>query len=105
MTDPALQVLHMRLDKLEELLERALAPAIAQREMLSAQEAATYLGLSLSTIWKMSSARVLPYHKTGKLLRFAKKDLDAYLESRRRPSREEIESRAIAQAMQIIDGR
>lgn len=102
---PDLLELHARLDKLERMLERALAPAVAQREFMTAKEAAAHLGIALSTLWKMSSARVLPYHKSGRLLRFAKADLDRYLESRRRPSREEIESAAVATAMKIIGSR
>lgn len=101
---PDLLELHARLDRLEKMLEKALSSIPAGQDMLSTDQAAVFLGLSKSTVWKLSCARILPYHKSGKLNRYKLADLTAYLEGRRRPSREEIEARGIAQAMRILDG-
>lgn len=50
-------------------------------EILTKQEAAKYLGISLSTLKKIQkNIRLI---KLGRLVRFDKKDLDAYLEAQK----------------------
>ena len=59
------------------------------------QEAAEYLGLSLSYFRKMMMRRVIPMYKpSGKLCFFDPDDLDAYLTSIRISSQSEIDSEA-----------
>ena len=53
-----------------------------KRKLLNSQEAAEYLGLSLSYFRKMMMRRVIPMYKpSGKLCFFDPDDLDAYLTS------------------------
>lgn len=66
-----------------------------KRKFLNSQEAAEYLGLSLSYFRKMMMRRVIPMYKpSGKLCFFDPDDLDAYLTSIRISSQSEIETEA-----------
>ena len=63
--------------------------------MLSAQDTARYLGLAVSTVYKYSHGRIIPYYKpNGRDIFFKQSDLDSFLESKRYSSKEEIEARA-----------
>lgn len=58
--------------------------AIQNKPMLSFKEAAAYLGVTTSTLYKHTSSRTIPHYKpNGKLVCFRKVDLDAWLESNR----------------------
>lgn len=66
-----------------------------KRKLLNSQEAADYLGFSLSYFRKMMMKRVIPMYKpSGKLCFFDPDDLDAYLTSVRISSQSEIDSEA-----------
>lgn len=63
--------------------------------LLTTTEAAHYLGVKPSYLYKMMMRRAIPYYKPGgKLCFFAKDDLDAWLTSIRIKSQSEIESEA-----------
>jgi len=70
-------------------------PMQTKRKLLNSQEAADYLGFSLSYFRKMIMRRVIPMYKpSGKLCFFDPDDLDAYLTSVRISSQDEIEAEA-----------
>ncbi|MDU5855256.1 MAG: helix-turn-helix domain-containing protein, partial [Varibaculum cambriense] len=48
-----------------------------ESQFLSAKEAATYLGLSTSTIFSWRYSGKLPGYKLGRLVKFKREDLDA----------------------------
>lgn len=50
-------------------------------ELLSRKEAAAYLGVAEQTlaIWKCTKRYDLPYVKIGKLVKYKKSDLDAFI--------------------------
>ncbi len=50
-------------------------------ELLSRKEAAVYLGVAEQTlaIWKCTKRYDLPYVKIGKLVKYKKSDLDAFI--------------------------
>ncbi len=52
-------------------------------ELLTADEAAKYLRISMTGVRRLQQARHLPFFKVGGSLRFAKSDLLAYLQKRR----------------------
>ena len=52
------------------------------RGALSADEAAAYLGVSLSTIHRLTRAGELAHVRVGRLIRFRREDLDAFLAGR-----------------------
>ena len=67
----------------------------SERGLLTTTEAAHYLGVKPSYLYKMMMRRTIPYYKPGgKLCFFAKDDLDAWLTSIRIKSQNEIESEA-----------
>ena len=54
-------------------------------------EAAKYLGLSKSTLYRLTSQSKIPHHKPGgKKIVFLKGDLDTYIQRNRVGSKEEI---------------
>ena len=64
-----------------------------ERNLMTTTEAARYLGLKPSYLYKMMMRRAIPYYKPGgKLCYFAKEDLDAWL--KRVKSQGEIDSEA-----------
>ncbi len=69
--------------------------SINERGLLTTVEAAHYLGVKPSYLYKMMMRRAIPYYKPGgKLCFFAKEDLDAWLTSIRIKSQSEIGSEA-----------
>ena len=66
-----------------------------KRKMLNSQQAAAYLGLSISYFRKLMMRRIIPMYKPGgKLCFFDPDDLDAYLRSIRFSSQTENENEA-----------
>lgn len=67
----------------------------SKRGLLTTTEAAQYLGVKPSYLYKMMMQRAIPYYKPGgKLCFFSREDLDAWLTSIRIKSQSEIESEA-----------
>ena len=67
----------------------------SERGLLTTTEAAHYLGVKPSYLYKMMMRRAIPYYKPGgKLCFFSRDDLDAWLTSIRIKSQNEIESEA-----------
>lgn len=62
---------------------------------MTTTEAAKYLGLRPSYLYKLMMRRAIPYYKpNGKLCFFAREDLDAWLRRVRVKSQDEIDSEA-----------
>lgn len=53
-------------------------------DLFNNEEAAEFIGVKPQTlaVWRMSGKYSLPYTKVGKLIRYRRKDLEAWLESR-----------------------
>ena len=65
------------------------------RTLMTTTEAARYLGLKPSYLYKMMMRRAIPYYKpNGKLCFIANADLDAWLKRVRVKSQDEIDSEA-----------
>ena len=47
--------------------------------LLNSQQAADYLGIKLSTVYQMTMRRQIPIVKVGRLNRFRRQDLDAFI--------------------------
>ena len=70
---------------------------MAKPSMLTPTEAAEYLGIKLSYLYKLMMRRVIPYYKPGgKLCHFDPEDLAKWQRSVRVATDEEIESQAQA---------
>jgi len=78
-----------KLDSIERMLTEQ---NMLQKEVLTFNEAAIYLEVSHSHLYKMTSTGVIPSYKpNGKKLYFNRKELDSWLLSNRQSSQEEIE--------------
>lgn len=84
----------------------ALASAVAARlgyagkEVLTSREAANYMGVSLSCLYKMTMARRVPHYKSGKLCYFNRSELEGWLMRGRVASDTELTARAQSYCMQ-----
>ncbi len=63
-------------------------------KFITIQEAASFLNLSVNTIYGLTSRQVIPFMKTGKKLIFLEKDLIAYIKNTRQKTVAEIQSEA-----------
>ena len=86
----------MNSNELQQLAEFISASvSLNTKEVLSADEAARYCCISLSHLYKLTSARKIPYHKPeGKMLYFLRSDLDAWLLSNRVATMDELDQQA-----------
>lgn len=67
----------------------------SERALMTTAEAARYLGLKPSYLYKLMMRRVIPYYKPGgKLCFFSKEDLDTWLKAVRIKPQDEIDSEA-----------
>jgi excisionase family DNA binding protein len=73
-----------------------------KRKPLTVEKAAAYMGLSVSHLHKLTSAKAIPHYKpNGKTIYFTKRDLDRYIFSNRKNSKKEIDRRAISISLKM----
>jgi excisionase family DNA binding protein len=72
-----MEIILKKLEKLEVLIERQY---ILSKEILSLEEAAEYLQLSKSCLYKMTSSKEIPYYVPGgKKIYFKRNELDNWV--------------------------
>ena len=65
------------------------------KEVLTSDEAARYMGVSKSYLYKLTMNASLPFYKpTGKMVYFNRKELEAWLQSNRISSNSELSQKA-----------
>jgi excisionase family DNA binding protein len=83
-----------RLDEIEAKID-ALGNQESAKQVLDAKEAAEFLGIRVSTVYKMTCGHRIPFHKpTGKRLYFKRADLEEYALTGRVCSSDEVEALA-----------
>ena len=83
------------IQKLESIEKMLTEQGLLKKEVLTFNEAAGYLEVSHSHLYKMTSSAIVPFYKpNGKKIYFRRKELDVWLLSNRVDSREEIEQQA-----------
>ena len=89
-------------EELRQLAEQVTANTIfTMKEMLTAEEAAKYLGVSRSYLYKLTMKKLIPHFKPmGKLCYFNRHELEAWLQTNRVATAEEIEQQAQAYCLQ-----
>lgn len=92
----AVYEIHQRLERIEHLLLQISKTGSNSDQILTVSEAAVFLDLSISTIYKMTSSAELPFMKRGKRCYFSKNELLSYLQLGRRKTNLEIEAEADA---------
>ena len=50
-----------------------------EKRFMSVKELATYLGISVNTVYSWVSTRKLPYHKIGRLPKFDIRDIERWV--------------------------
>lgn len=66
-----------------------------QKEVLTSDEAAMYLGVSKSCLYKWTMSRQIPHYKpNGKMCYFNRKEVEAWMQSNRVATDEEISQQA-----------
>ena len=89
-------------EELRQLAEQVTANTIfTTKEMLTAEEAAKYLGISRSYLYKLTMRKLIPHFKPmGKMCYFNRLELEAWLQTNRIATNEEIEQQAQAYCLQ-----
>ncbi|MDO4692613.1 MAG: helix-turn-helix domain-containing protein [Porphyromonadaceae bacterium] len=89
-------------DKLDEIRSISM---IAAKTVLDAKEAALFLGLKISTIYRKTSSNDLPYYKQGQKVYFRKDELERWMLKDKRRSNDEIMQEATTRvALKKIKG-
>lgn len=69
--------------------------AIQSKEVMTAQEAARYIGVRLSHLYRLTMQKEIPYYKPrGKVMYFKRAELDNWVLSKRIPTNAEISQQA-----------
>jgi excisionase family DNA binding protein len=92
----AIALLLDKVSRIEQLLSKGKGADDQLKQMLTTNEAAVYMGVSLSTMYKMTHRRELPVYKpSGGKVYLKREDINTYLSKHRLMSQAEIEQEAI----------
>lgn len=86
----AVQELNAKIDNIMLLLQ-SVKPEVKQSDLLTIQEAATFLDLSKHTLYNKVNKIEIPYMKKGKRLYFSRSELMDYIKSGKIASIQEIQ--------------
>lgn len=75
---------------LNDLLASKSEASIPADSILTIEEAAKYLQIPKGTIYQLTHRREIPFNKVGRNLRFRLSDLDSWLSSNRKSTRNEL---------------
>lgn len=84
------------MEELKQLAELISGNIIGTtKEVLTSEEAAKYMGISKSYLYKLTMRQEIPYYKPkGKMVYFNRRELEQWLQSNRVSTDEEIEQMA-----------
>jgi len=86
-----------KVERLENLLLTGKEDGTVLKEMLTIEEAAEYMGISKSSLYKMNMRNELPtYRPGGKRIYLKRSEINEWMSSQRRDSKAEIEQQAVA---------
>lgn len=87
-------------NKEQQTIAKQIADEIifCQKEVLTTPEASRFLGISLSRLYKMTSARKIPHFKSpgGKFNYFNRTELENWAQSNRVSTADELNERALS---------
>lgn len=87
-------------------LDTLTAAVLSNKTVLTIDEAAAYTGLSVSSIYKLTSTQEIPHYKPrGKMLYFDRAELDSWLLQRRVKTAAEINTAAADHVANVQGGR
>ncbi|MEP6551950.1 MAG: helix-turn-helix domain-containing protein [Ferruginibacter sp.] len=92
----AVNQLSIKMENIERLLMQWSKPTTTQQseDLLTIQQAADFLRLSITTIYGFTSRNEIPSMKKGKRLYFSKDELTTWIKQGKRMTAAEIESEA-----------
>ena len=80
-------------DKILERLRNIEYSIKAQKNVLTFKEAAQFIGLSQSYLYKLTSKGIIPHYKpSGKMIYFNREELEMWLLQNRKKTLDEIET-------------
>ena len=83
------------LDKLSEIASRLSEQNLLQKTVLNFNDTCTYLDVSPSHLYKLTSTKQIPHFcPQGKKLYFKREEMDAWLQRNRQSTAAEIEQQA-----------
>lgn len=82
---------------LKELREIKDAALLAAKPILTMDDAAAFMGVTKCNLYKLVSAKRIPYYKSegGKFTYFKRTELEQWLTAVRVPTNEELEAQAV----------
>ena len=82
------------LTKLADIIARNII--FTQKEVLTSDEAARYLGISKSSLYKMTMSRAIPHYKSmgGRLCYFNRREIENWMQTIRVATDDELEQQA-----------
>lgn len=82
-------------NRLQALEHNAMLAGIANKKVLTTQEAAIYMGWSLSYLYKQTALKNVPHYcPMGKTLYFNREELEAWLQRNRVMTNDEVNDEA-----------
>ena len=94
------EIINERLDKIEKLLQTIYATEDSKNvgviipEIMNVKEVATYLSLTPSAIYKLTSTKEIPHSKRGKRLYFYKEEINTWVFEHKQLTNNDIEKMA-----------
>ena len=83
------------LERLSQIEQKIDQQALLKKEVLNFNDACTYLDISASHLYKLTSQKLVPHFcPQGKKLYFNRAELDEWLQRNRQSSTDEIEQEA-----------
>ena len=67
----------------------------AVKEVLTSDEAAAYLGITKSALYKLTMGRKIPLYKSSKLCYFDRQEIIAWMKANRVATQEELDAKAM----------
>lgn len=84
-----MEELQKRMEAIENILDNG-------KEVLTVEEAAKFMGVARSSLYKMTSDQVIPFYRpNGKMIYFEKSEILAWIRRNRQSSKAEIEEAAL----------
>ena len=107
MTARTSKIKEMNTEEIKQVVDLITANTIfCTKEVLTSDEAAKYLGISKSYLYKLTLQQKIPHYKPmGKMCYFNRQELEAWLQANRIATAEEIEQKAQAYCLQKKGGK
>lgn len=86
--------LFQKVENIERLLQQQAEPQPEANQLLTIQQAAEFLNLSVQTVYGLVSKAEVPVNKRGKRLYFSKQELTEWVKAGRKKTNSEVRAEA-----------